>query len=515
MTNNTNKKPSLILNSMSNSVTLGLNIVIGLFLTPFIIKSLGKGGYGIWTLVWSIVGYYGFLNFGITTAVERFIARNIGKNDKKTLIATVNSALLIFGITGILSIVISFAFAHTFASFLNIETILLAEFTFVIKVLGIVTGFTFVGAVATSFIRAHEKFVTLNMANVSTEIVRVVLTLVALNYDYGLKGLALATFVSTGIRVVLHFGICFYSFTDFRIKLNQISFTIIKQLGVFGIFLWITFMSNILRNQVDSVVIAKFLNVESVGVYAVAALMIRYLNLFSKSIASVFMPRLSRLAGEDDYGEFTSSVFAFSNSIGVATFGVGILLFILGPDFISFWVGEGFEDAKIVLLILLIGQLIDSSTSVSFGAMVAVNKHKFYAYSAIAEGFANLFLSIFLVKKIGIYGVALGTIIPLVITKLIVQAFYCSKTIKISALKFLYVSIFKPLSISTLIACSFHFFFNFEHKVLLDFIISAILIIVLYTGLSAVYGLTLDNKKHFAEKLTILFKRTNLKQLFN
>ena len=42
----------------------------------------------------------------------------------------------------------------------------------------------------------------------------------------------------------------------------------------------------------------------------------------------------------------------------------------------------------------------------------------------LAEGVVNLALSLWLVKSLGIFGVALGTFIPMLVTKLIVQPLY-------------------------------------------------------------------------------------------
>ena len=40
-------------------------------------------------------------------------------------------------------------------------------------------------------------------------------------------------------------------------------------------------------------------------------------------------------------------------------------------------------------------------------------KHKFYAITSVIEGICNVVLSIILLKKYGIVGVALGTAIPM------------------------------------------------------------------------------------------------------
>ncbi len=64
-------KPSLVINAVSNWVALGVNIIVGFLLIPYIIKRLGVAQYGIWTLIISIIGYYGLLDMGVTAAIMR------------------------------------------------------------------------------------------------------------------------------------------------------------------------------------------------------------------------------------------------------------------------------------------------------------------------------------------------------------------------------------------------------------------------------------------------------------
>src|SRR5580658_915521 len=45
------------------------NLIIGFVLTPYVIRKLGSEGYGIWTLLFSLISYYGLLDLGMRSAV--------------------------------------------------------------------------------------------------------------------------------------------------------------------------------------------------------------------------------------------------------------------------------------------------------------------------------------------------------------------------------------------------------------------------------------------------------------
>lgn len=56
--------------------------------------------------------------------------------------------------------------------------------------------------------------------------------------------------------------------------------------------------------------------------------------------------------------------------------------------------------------------------------LFALARHRFLAITVVIEGVLNVVLSVILVPRIGLLGVGLGTLIPLFITKVIVQPIY-------------------------------------------------------------------------------------------
>jgi O-antigen/teichoic acid export membrane protein len=137
------KRPSLKINAISNWASLLVHIMVGFFLTPFIISHLGQNGYGIWTLVGSFIGYYGLLNLGVGSAITRYIARYSAQNDIKNLNDVANTALAMFCVTGLLAVIISFFVAEPLALFFKVTPEHFIEFKRIVWVLGISTGLSF------------------------------------------------------------------------------------------------------------------------------------------------------------------------------------------------------------------------------------------------------------------------------------------------------------------------------------------------------------------------------------
>src|SRR5665213_2368650 len=85
-----------------------------------------------------------------------------------------------------------------------------------------------------------------------------------------------------------------------------------------------------------------------------------------------------------------------------------------------------------------------TAASVAFG----VGKHKALAKWAIGEAIANLTLSIILARKFGIYGVAIGTLIPSLVVHLILWPRYITQLVGISAFDVMW-KVLAPVFLST------------------------------------------------------------------
>ncbi|MHA1280249.1 MAG: MATE family efflux transporter [Candidatus Helarchaeota archaeon] len=244
--NYSSKRPSLIINAFSNWSALAINIIVGLLLTPFIIVHLGKTGYGIWTLISSIIGYYGILDFGLSSAITRYVARYYGQKDYEAINKTVNTSLMIFIVVGFLTICISFIIATPLADFFNINLEHISDFKKLVWILGISMGLGFTTNLFGAVIRAHEHFAIANIANISFAIVRASLIVLFLSSGAGLIGVGTAHLISTSLVLILNFIFCKKIFPYLKINFWQANWGFVHILISFGALTTVIEIANIL-----------------------------------------------------------------------------------------------------------------------------------------------------------------------------------------------------------------------------------------------------------------------------
>src|SRR5262245_7293697 len=94
----------LVRGSLVKVGNLFLGIAISFFMMPFLIGHLGERMYGLWTLVGSILGYYGVMDLGLSSAVSRFISRAIGRRDPEDIKRTICTGFYLFLGLGLLCV---------------------------------------------------------------------------------------------------------------------------------------------------------------------------------------------------------------------------------------------------------------------------------------------------------------------------------------------------------------------------------------------------------------------------
>jgi len=72
-------------NTIYNLLGYGIPLIIALVLIPSLIKGLGEERFGILNLVWIVIGYFSFFDFGIGRILTKIIAEKIGLNQFKEI----------------------------------------------------------------------------------------------------------------------------------------------------------------------------------------------------------------------------------------------------------------------------------------------------------------------------------------------------------------------------------------------------------------------------------------------
>ena len=464
-------------------------MLIGLIVTPRIMGALGENYYGIWILMAAVLGYYGLLDLGISSAIVRYAARYTGQKDRESLNRTANTAMILFTFIGLVALVLSFVLAEVIVRFFNINP---GDWLMVkrcIWLLGITTALLFPANVMSVLMIAHERFVIRNTEGVVTAVFRACLYLVSLHYGWGLIGLCWVNLVIGTTTFVINVLIMRLFFRHIKMWTKSFfDYSMIWAFLSFGFFTSIIQIGRLFKNKIGALVIGRCLDMNSVAVYGVAELLSGYLLSFVIAFSGVFQPRLAALAGQQDGEAFGKTIKRYSVLVSNLSVCGGVLAFLLCRDFLTIWLPKDFSNpqiAAVIFTILLVGLIPELVMGVMLNALLAVDKHKYYAYQTLAEGVASIVMSIVFVKKFGIYGAALGVVLPAVVARAIIQPVYCCKVFHIRWSQYMGEVMLKPLLLAVAVIIFFRITgIMYEVDSYPELLLKGMLISVAYLGAS-------------------------------
>ena len=442
------KQSSVILkNAGSNWALMAIESIISFFLSPFIIHKLGDSNYGIWILISSIIGYYGLLDLGIGSAVSRYVSKYHAVKDSRSSNEVMSSCFFIFLGIGIICLAVSSVFAFIMPGIFNVPQASRADFSLLVLILGLGIAITFPSKVFDTGIKAVEKFHVCNNIGIALAIAKTGFIVYLLSKGYGLVALGFITLGRIVLAALLYIRYAFKLLPGLEIKFGLVRKNQVKLVFNYSIFTFLIAVADHLRFYTDSLVIAYFLPIASITYYAIGAKLVEYFKGIIITVITPTTPVFSKYEATNRQADIQNLLIKATKYLALVSMFVGSILILYGRPFIRLWVGEKYSSSYFILLILVPPYISDLAQVPSVSALYGIDKHKLLAYFTLAEGMANLVLSLALVRKYGIYGVALGTAIPMFIVKTFIQPVYVCKIMKIPIRRYFQEALLKPFVI--------------------------------------------------------------------
>lgn len=162
-------------------------------------------------------------------------------------------------------------------------------------------------------------------------------------------------------------------------------------------------------NWGDNLVLRYFVSMEEIGVYNLGYQIFKGMIGVTFILNSYFLPYITQ--NIDDTGKIKDYLYVKRPKIMlVGTLGI-IFIYIATPPIFDLVYGGAYKESVTVLRILLIGCIISLYQVFYIPLINSLKKYKFAHVTNIIHVVLNILLDIILVQKIGIYGVAVGTVL--------------------------------------------------------------------------------------------------------
>lgn len=390
-------------------VTLA-TVLVGLFLTPFVLRYLDREQFAVFTLAGDVLMWLGLLEFGITAVLNVKAAQLSGKPDQEQLNRMASTTFfaqcciaLLIGLVG--SVVTVF-----FPDFFGLRPDLQHDAMLLMALMVVGSALQVGTQTFSALLVAHQQMHVDNAIRLGLLVIRTGLTVCLLMQGFGLVSLAIAQLVAIIITGGLALLRVFRLLPALSLRWQYFCWDVLKQTGGLGVWFSLGGVAGILIMNLDKIMTAKIVSVEMVTTLALTSRLYILAWQFLQQVTNAARPALSQIIGE---GKLDHALAKYRQLTRVST-----TLAIIGAasiwacnaSFVTWWVGVDNYGGGLLDFFLALNLLVHSwvlpNRAILVAGMAFVPQN---AVSRFVEGGMNLGFSYILGHFFGIVGIVAAT----------------------------------------------------------------------------------------------------------
>lgn len=463
--------------------------ILSCILVVLISRCLGAAVYGEYLYVYTFVSFFTILaKLGMENAIVYYISRNnIEHDEKEKIVQFILEAAATVGIT--LVCIMYFAkdwIAETLLNNINYSQILLLLLPLIVL--------EAISALFFSILKGKKWIFELTVAK---NIIGTGVSIIFLFIMYYLLqirnvfSIIIPQYVG-GILAILY---CIYQINkkEKRTALIHVHLDLDKCKEVMRYSLPLVLMNVVvlINHNADKYMIGYLMDSSNVAIYTVAIYISQFSSFALTAVNNIFAPLISELYASDKIEELDmlyKKATRWVMIINLAIFSMAINF----PYEIMRLAGNDFETGGIVLIIVMLGQIVNSGVG-AVGSLNSMTGHtKINLFTSVIAVIINLGLNFLFIKPYGMIGAAVASAISLALTNLI-NLWFVYKNVKVFPYTKRYIGVGLAFFLATLFVhvyadlVSYHFF--------IKLLIGGVLFVFLYFTFVYLWGLDSEEKE--------------------
>nr|WP_294036873.1 oligosaccharide flippase family protein [uncultured Ruminococcus sp.] len=433
--NNINQKKVGVLLSYVN---LAISTIIPFFYTPIMLAILGQSEYGLYSLSNSVISYLSLLQFGMGSAVIRYIAkyRATDEKEKANQITGLFTIIYIFFAVLVLFVGCIFTLLSPVIFSDGLSEAEISKMKILIIIMSLSTAFSFISVVFSSIINAYEKFIFKKTTDIILTILAPLFNLLVLFLGYESVGIATVSLIFQIVVLPIYM---WYVAKRLGIKMKFVKpeKAFLLELFSFSIFMFLSSIADLLFWSTDNVLIGAMIGSTAVAVYNVGGVFTNLMRNLTSAINDVFVPKVTMMVAVDKSNTELSELMIRVGRLQylmVSLLASGFIVF--GQVFIHYWSGDVYADAYWVSLVTFLPSAIPILQNIAFGVIVAQHKHKFRCYIYFGIAILNAISTFFIIPYFGYIGAAICSGVSYIIGHGIILNIYYKSVIKLDIFGF-------------------------------------------------------------------------------
>jgi O-antigen/teichoic acid export membrane protein len=399
-------------NASANLVRLAGAGIVALLLPPFLVREMSKGAYGAWALLLQLTLYVSYFDFGIQTAVARFVAHADELSDTEQRDAVMSTALVMLcggaALGGILVLVMTWRLPSIFNQ-------MPAGLYQSAQVALLLMGGSFALGLPVTLVSAYFTGMQRNEIPAAIAIGnKFAMALLVVGAVLRHKGLA-AMGVAVAIANIASYAGAFAAWHKYApqvsVRLAMVSKSCLRLIGGYSATLMVWMAAMLMISGLDLVIVGVF-EYKATAYYAIAATLTTFLAQVQGAIFAALLPASAVLSARGD-GERLGRLLVSSTRYGMLILlAMAVPLVVGGRSILQLWAGADYAaHATLILQTLVIANVIRLCALPYATLLLGTGQQNKVIISPLAEGVTNLVTSVAGAYLFGAIGVAIGTLI--------------------------------------------------------------------------------------------------------
>jgi O-antigen/teichoic acid export membrane protein len=403
---------TIIKNATANVVRGGASAVVALVLPHFLTRSLDVNRYAAWVLILQIAAFANYLDFGLQTAVARFVAQAIERRDNAKRDAIVSTAFRLLAGAGVLAILVASVVTWKIrAIFHGTPPDLVGELRGGVLLLSASAAILLPLSTFTGVLIGLHRNEYPAIAIGGSRLIGAAGVLILLRSTHSLVWLAAAIAVCNVCGGVLQYLICQRLLPGLTIRASAASGKMTRELLHYCAGLTVFAVGMLLISGLDVTIVGYFA-FAAAGYYGVAATVVGFLTGAATSVYAALMAPMAVLQARGEQDRIRDLILKISRLGNLASLLLIVLVLWAGKPLLGVWVGSTYAARAFPILeILACAQAFRMAIGPYSIALIATGQQNYGISGALAEGVCNLLFSVILAIVMGPAGVAWGTAI--------------------------------------------------------------------------------------------------------
>jgi len=386
--------PGIRRNAAWNCAGTLSDALIGFFMMPFVVHILGDTTYGLWALIASLTGCFGFLDLGVRGALGRQLAFHLARRDTHKVNATLNTAVALLSAACIITLVGVVALQFLFFRLFEVSPD--QEWTVRITLLlaGLNLALSFPLSAFDATLWAAQRFDRLNQIDISVSVLRAGLVFLFLRSPATLICLPLITLTGALMAAALKIANTWTALGGLRVGVRFISRGALGDIFGFGLWNFVRSLAALVVTRIPAVVIGSFMGPAAVTPYAIAEKLLNVVNTLFSAATGVLTPKSAGYSALDDSTRQRALFVQGGRLCWAMALFTALGLCFFGHPFITAWLGPKYPQAPVYLAIIALGAVVPLSQSLTGCVLLGAARHQFLAVIAIGQAVLAIALAL-------------------------------------------------------------------------------------------------------------------------